>query len=122
MLLAGQHAPIAVKGNNNMNTQLLPIIIFAIGGCAAPAAAQKPFRTLYSFANTNPVGLVSSGGVLYGATEDYSACGEVFSLQEAANRAWTESVLHTFTGGGDGCDPLYPPGPRGGRGILRCNV
>jgi uncharacterized repeat protein (TIGR03803 family) len=59
---------------------------------------------------------IGKGGVLYGTTETGGAgqctaetpgCGTVFSLTPPASPGdhWTETVLHSFTTGGDG---LYP--------------
>ncbi len=65
----------------------------------------------------NPMsGLVFNGGSLYGTTVyggDSTACGgegcgTVFKLTPPAkgHTAWTETVLHTFTGAADGAGPL----------------
>lgn len=53
--------------------------------------------------------LISSGGRLYGTTlyGGASGNGTIFSLAPAgsAGGAWTETVLHSFTGGSDGGNP-----------------
>jgi uncharacterized repeat protein (TIGR03803 family) len=62
--------------------------------------------------------LAGPGGALYGTTifggndaqhcnegAEGSGCGVAFSLTPSGN-TWTESVLHTFTGGTDGANPL----------------
>jgi uncharacterized repeat protein (TIGR03803 family) len=62
--------------------------------------------------------VMDKGGVLYGTTtyggtgpcysyEQTPGCGVVFSLTppKAPGGAWTEAVLHTFTGGADGAFP-----------------
>jgi len=54
--------------------------------------------------------VIGPGGVLYGTTHEGGAsnAGIVFSLRPPATEggAWTETVLHTFTGGNDGGGPL----------------
>ena len=74
--------------------------------------------TLHSFAGqpgdgANPFGgvAIGSGGVLYGTTQigGTSNHGTVFSLTPPAvpGGAWTETILHNFTGHpGDGASPL----------------
>jgi uncharacterized repeat protein (TIGR03803 family) len=57
-----------------------------------------------------------SGGNLYGVTYvggdtsvncyGNTGCGVVFKLTPARSGAWTETVLHAFTGGADGAVPL----------------
>src|SRR3984957_20496932 len=69
--------------------------------------------TLYSFTGQNGDGAnpnnltMSDNGVLYGTTLDLFAgqAGTVFELKPppTAGGAWTETVLHDFTGGADGC-------------------
>jgi len=57
--------------------------------------------------------VIGSGGVLYGMTPSGGTgpcnvgCGIVYSLTPPASPggAWTETVLHSFTGGGDGGYP-----------------
>ncbi len=59
--------------------------------------------------------VIGPGGVLYGTTYqggNYSCsyangCGTVFRLVPPASPggAWTETILHTFTGGNDGANP-----------------
>jgi len=97
--------------------QLLTIV--AVLGISAPlglAQDSSSFRTLYSFTSqsdgSNPVAgvVIGSGGVLYGTTAagGTSNAGTVFSLTPPASPggAWTENVLHSFTGGIDGADPV----------------
>jgi uncharacterized repeat protein (TIGR03803 family) len=52
-------------------------------------------------------------GNLYGTTSDGGVvgcgpyrCGTVFKLTPNSDGSWTESVLHSFTGGADGARPL----------------
>lgn len=77
---------------------------------SARAGAPGTFTTLYSFTN-NPDGsqpsfggLVNLGGVLYGMTETGGTSGDgtVFSITKSG----AETVLHSFTSGADGVDPL----------------
>jgi len=91
----------------------------------APATAGGAWteRVLYSFNGGADGALLYAGVtpgkgpdgsvVLYGATGNggsgppYSGAGVVFSLTppSASGGAWTETVLHTFTGGSDGYGP-----------------
>jgi uncharacterized repeat protein (TIGR03803 family) len=55
--------------------------------------------------------IIDRGGALYGTTSDggtSSDCGVVFKLTPPTDGGthWTETVLHSFLGGTDGC---YPP-------------
>jgi uncharacterized protein YceK len=75
---------------------------------------------LYSFAGgndgSNPISplIADNSGALYGTTllgggcvQETSGCGTVFMLTppSAGQTAWTETVLHAFTGGADGGNP-----------------
>ncbi|MGA3039352.1 MAG: choice-of-anchor tandem repeat GloVer-containing protein [Bryobacteraceae bacterium] len=81
----------------------------------AEAGGAWAEQILYSFAGgsdgfvPNAV-VIGPGGVLYGTTHEGGAsnAGIVFSLRPPATEggAWTETVLHTFTGGNDGGGPL----------------
>jgi len=78
-------------------------------------------EVLYSFTGSGdggqpegvPVADWSTGSlVLYGTSVQggtgpgYAGCGTAYSVtQGAAGGAWTEAVLHAFTGGADGCAP-----------------
>jgi uncharacterized repeat protein (TIGR03803 family) len=46
-------------------------------------------------------------GTTYGGVGDY--CGTVFKLAPNADGSWTQSVLYSFTGGNDGCNPWSHP-------------
>jgi uncharacterized repeat protein (TIGR03803 family) len=98
---------------------------------APPVSPGGPWTEtlLYGFAGGTSDGampraaaIMGAGGVLYGTTEyggpcasgipAFSGCGTVFSLTPppggaAAEGAWTEAVLHEFTGSPtDGANPL----------------
>jgi uncharacterized repeat protein (TIGR03803 family) len=68
--------------------------------------------TLYTFlagndGNNPQVGVVADyAGNLYGTTlfgGGGTNCGTVYELSPQANGGWTEKILHSFTGGADGC-------------------
>jgi uncharacterized repeat protein (TIGR03803 family) len=74
-------------------------------------------KVLYSFGGFQGDGrapflssvVVGNNGVLYGTTAGGGAFGfgTVYALKppNVAGQAWTEKVLHSFTGGGDGAQP-----------------
>jgi uncharacterized repeat protein (TIGR03803 family) len=77
------------------------------------------FTILYSFTGGTDgqapaAGLVlDSGGNLYGTTQNgggsaacADGCGTVFQLLPAGGGTWTETVLHRFSGGIDGSQPV----------------
>jgi uncharacterized repeat protein (TIGR03803 family) len=81
-----------------------------------PDVAGTPWvlSVLYSFKGgdtdgAKPVGeLISdSSGALYGVTTSGGAAnlGTIFKLAPVTGEAWTETVLHSFTGGSDGATP-----------------
>jgi uncharacterized repeat protein (TIGR03803 family) len=106
-----------------------------------PAAGKKAWKqeTLYSFTGANdgqtPYSalLMDSSGALYGTTLSGGSSGQgvVYKLTPpaAGQKAWTESVLWTFTGGNDGGAPwsplsadskgnLYGTATQGGTGVV----
>ncbi|HYM77934.1 MAG TPA: choice-of-anchor tandem repeat GloVer-containing protein [Candidatus Dormibacteraeota bacterium] len=77
--------------------------------------------TLYTFAKDangyNPVASLTfdAAGNLYGTTSEGGntgtkcsspGCGVVFQLSPGSGGTWTETLLHTFTGGKDGANPF----------------
>jgi uncharacterized protein YceK len=78
---------------------------------------------IYSFQGgndgVNPYTLsIGTNGVLYGVTNQGGGtgcggpgCGILFQLSPPTitGGSWTESILHTFTGGADGQNPLFAP-------------
>src|SRR5580700_5359576 len=78
----------------------------------AEAGGQWSFTVLYSFPDNGyyvagPLTLDASGNI-YGATfEPNGAAGTLFELipPSAPGGGWTETVLHTFSGGADGGYP-----------------
>lgn len=61
----------------------------------------QPFSTLIFDAAGNLYGTTASGG----STACSGGCGVVFKLSATGTGAWKETVLHSFTGGGDGDSP-----------------
>jgi uncharacterized repeat protein (TIGR03803 family) len=85
----------------------------------AQAVAASKYKVLYRFKGdtdgATPNGLIfDAAGNLYGTTwgggnlscNSGYGCGTVFELKPNSDGSWTESVLHRFTGGGDGSEPL----------------
>jgi len=71
-------------------------------------SGQWKETTLYDFGGETPSGdLIMKSGKLYG-TSSGGECGTVWELKRDSNRQWTKRVLHSFTGGADGCDPQGP--------------
>lgn len=95
------------------------------GGCGTVFKLERKssgwtFSVLYAF--SGPDGsypearvIIGPDGSLYGTTSQGGASGDgvVFRLQPPAtfcksvNCPWTETVLHSFTGGSDGAGPTY---------------
>jgi uncharacterized repeat protein (TIGR03803 family) len=77
-----------------------------------PSGGSWTKTTLYTFTGGNDGGapgslVVDKAGNVYGAA-GYGAArvGVIFELRQSSSGIWTESVLHTFTGGSDGSGPL----------------
>jgi uncharacterized repeat protein (TIGR03803 family) len=90
--------------------------VFKLTPPASPGGAWR-IAEIHTFAGgsgdgANPYAgvVIGSGGVLYGTTSSggSSNAGTVFKLAPPASPdgAWTETVLHNFTGGDDGADPV----------------
>jgi hypothetical protein len=79
----------------------------------AKAGGVWGYNLLYSFTGNSDGGqpqgplVIDANGALYGMTA--IGCGTVFQLTPPASQggAWGYNNLHTFTGGSDGCHPLY---------------
>lgn len=82
------------------------------------ATGQWTLAVLHSFSGSNGDGeypyagvAMDSTGRLYGTSfaggnsPCFSGCGIVFKLAPAASGQWKETILHSFTGGGDGGEP-----------------
>lgn len=82
-----------------------------------PESQGWTYRTLYAFRGTpdasSPYGGLSadSRGDLFGTTYygGKGGLGAVFELRASPHRDWTESVVHSFAGGGDGANPTSTP-------------
>lgn len=79
----------------------------------SPAGGSWNLTTLYNFTGDGEPGpwgklTMDAAGSLYGTTQGYPASGDwgtAFKLT-LSDGAWTETVLHRFTGGSDGGYPL----------------
>jgi uncharacterized repeat protein (TIGR03803 family) len=101
-----------------LSTRISTLALLAAATALAPPNTQaQTFKTLYAFTGGSDGGVASSGvvrdkaGNLYGETWSggdagcfYETCGVVFQLTPGSG-GWSESVLHTFTGGEDGGNP-----------------
>jgi uncharacterized repeat protein (TIGR03803 family) len=86
----------------------------------SPAGGKWNQKVLYNFTGGGDGGsptaklTFDATGNLYGTTEEggdssqcSDGCGTVFKLKLGSGGNWTESVLHTFSGGsGDGANPM----------------
>jgi uncharacterized repeat protein (TIGR03803 family) len=119
---------------------------FPYGGCGVvfeltPSSGGKWIETVLHSFSSGADGAIPYGGLIFdtsgnlygttigggGSTNCGGGCGTVFRLTPNTNRTWTESVLHSFTGGTDGYGPyaglivdstgnLYGTTPAGGVG------
>jgi len=55
----------------------------------------------------NLYGVTKFGGDLSANCQGNPGCGVVYQLAPTPSGPWTETVLHAFTGGTDGADPLF---------------
>jgi uncharacterized repeat protein (TIGR03803 family) len=94
------------------------IILVTLFVLSPIAWSRTKYRVLHNFGasgdGTIPSGppVLDSRGNLFGVTDDGGAgtkcslgCGTVFELTHQANGRWVETLLHDFTGGGDGSGP-----------------
>jgi uncharacterized repeat protein (TIGR03803 family) len=100
-------------GENSIGSHQHPGSIFEL----SPGAGGWIFKTIYVFngeEGSRPFGglIFDPAGNLYGTTKDGGSpgcggagCGTVFELSRSGE-TWTESVLHRFTGGSDGANPV----------------
>ena len=115
-LVAGDHGEfygVAIYGGTYGNG-----IVFML---QPPATPGNPWTEtpLYSFGQqegdgADPIGITrAANGTIYGATLDLFAghAGTIFELTPpvAPGGAWTETVLHRFGTGKDGCYPFFAP-------------
>ena len=108
-----------MKSGKSLYVTAGAIALAAITFSLAVSAQAQTESTLYSFTGgtdgSSPVtGLISdSAGNLYGVAEsggnlsdcNGAGCGVVFELSPNGTGGWTQTVLHTFTGGTDGSFP-----------------
>jgi len=71
------------------------------------ADAYFPFAGLILDGQGNLYGTTVNGGGI-GQCGGYSGCGTVFKLTANPDGSWSESILHSFTGGMDGGQPAGP--------------
>jgi uncharacterized repeat protein (TIGR03803 family) len=108
--MKGNESSLTIAGSLAVLVAILMLVSNAI-------AAGSTERVLYRFKGGNdgyaPLsGLIADeAGNLYGTTSSGGAgtclggCGTVFELSPASGGRWTETVLYSFTGGGDGAFP-----------------
>jgi uncharacterized repeat protein (TIGR03803 family) len=64
-----------------------------------------PVNSLVFDTKGNLYGTTAGGGTTAGVCSNWGGCGTVFKLALSTGGKWTESVLHSFTGGADGIFP-----------------
>lgn len=91
--------------------------IFELSPKAGGGWSETVLHTFSGSDGAYPLGRLrmDKDGNLYGTTEGggvaptcpfaSNSCGTVFKLSPSENRGWTETVLHSFTGGSDGSFP-----------------
>jgi len=93
------------------STSWIETILYRFHG--GTADGQRPVAGLYRDRQGNLYGTTETGGV--GSCFGSFGCGTIFKLTPPAQggAAWTETVLHFFTGYGDGAEPAAQlvPGP-----------
>ena len=88
------------------------IVIVAVLVAAPGAWPQDKYKTLYRFGGTGggPYAdlILDQAGNLYGTTRDggTDGYGTVFKLTRNDAGSWSERVLHSFTNGPDGSNPV----------------
>jgi uncharacterized repeat protein (TIGR03803 family) len=97
----------------------LILFVTAFMVTTVPLFGTSRETVLYDFQDNNYDGnqpmstlIANAAGILYGTTSgggisgcNGSGCGTVFELTPGAGGKWTETVLYSFTGGGDGAAP-----------------
>jgi hypothetical protein len=79
---------------------------------AHTASSETRLTTIYSVIGERPVGLAASHVALYVASDAIrTGPGQIFELSppSAPGGPWTETVLHSFGGPGDGSEPELAP-------------
>jgi uncharacterized repeat protein (TIGR03803 family) len=101
-----------VLGSGRWSAVLIIAIATLASASGAPADTCKAIHVFTSTAGgAKPVGNLTfdAAGNLYGTTfvgGSGCRCGVVWKLAPNPDGTWSESVLHTFTGGEDGANPL----------------
>jgi len=98
---------------------MLFALCFLVAGVTARPAQGQTYKVLYTFTGGSDGGspyaapVVDSKGNLYGTAfgggnagcSEEVGCGTVFELTPSPE-GWSESTLHSFTGGADGANPF----------------
>jgi hypothetical protein len=70
---------------------------------------QQPMGSLIADKHGNLIGVTNIGGTGSCRSTDGAGCGTVFMLSPQGPGQWTESVIYSFQGGGDGQNPWQAP-------------
>jgi uncharacterized repeat protein (TIGR03803 family) len=96
-------------GSNNCNSSPCFGLVFELSPVTGGGWTETIIHVFSGADGANPAGalLLDGKGNLYGTTAggSLSPYGLAFELSPQANGSWTETVLHTFTGGQDGNVP-----------------
>lgn len=81
-------------------------VLYNFCSLANCADGSAPYAPLVRDRAGNLYGTTTDGGIQNNCVDGENAgCGVVFELSPSADGTWTETVLHSFTGGSDGEDP-----------------
>jgi hypothetical protein len=106
--------------NQRSSTGQSLFTVIAVLSLVAFANAQGTEKALYTFTSGTDGGFPFSGvisdaaGNLYGTSPGggtsgacgSNGCGMVYKLRPNGSGGWTQTILHSFTGGSDGVDPI----------------
>lgn len=102
-----------MRGQRNFAVVMAVLAVVATSLVTAGFAAAQTQTVIYSFlpGEMSSAGLIfDASGNLYGTTQlgGTFAFGTAFELSPSAGGGWTQTILHNFCSGKDGCNPESP--------------